>query len=281
MQGDIVGIVDSAGNLVVEYKCDAWGKPISRSSLTTAYETLGRLNPFRYRRYVYDEETGLYYLRSRYYNPEWGRFINADTLLGEVGALGSHNAFAYCVGNPTRLIDIDGESATDVILSNSQTITNLDGPYPIADLVFVGLLACAWFYDCLRGNPATNSTAASSSSSARTQQNSSLTAEGELKGVASRYGNLQCVQAKNAMLQYLMSQNLHGSVIELRFPPYPGFVYSNMYNKQISENGYHVGIEYKGIVYCNVHPTGLPEQAWINDFEAGFGAKPIVTKINF
>ena len=82
LQGDIVGIVDSAGALVVEYKYDAWGKPIARSSLTTAYEALGRLNPFRYRGYVWDEETELYYLRSRYYRPEWGWFVNADVCLG-------------------------------------------------------------------------------------------------------------------------------------------------------------------------------------------------------
>ena len=70
--------------------------------------TLGILNPFRYRGYVYDEETGLYYLRSRYYNPAWGRFINSDTLLGEVGAVGSHNQFAYCGNNPVVRVDYSG-----------------------------------------------------------------------------------------------------------------------------------------------------------------------------
>ena len=67
LQGDVVGIVDSAGSLVVEYKYDAWGKPILVRTLTTAYEALAELNPFRYRGYVFDEETRLYYLRSRYY----------------------------------------------------------------------------------------------------------------------------------------------------------------------------------------------------------------------
>ena len=91
MHGDIVGIVDSAGALVVEYKYDAWGKPIARRSLTTAYEALGRLNPFRYRGYVYDEETGLYYLRSRYYRPEWGRFVNADNRGGSAHRAATQN----------------------------------------------------------------------------------------------------------------------------------------------------------------------------------------------
>ncbi len=66
LQGDIIGILDSNGSLGVEYRYDAWGKPISTTgSLTT---TLGELNPFRYRGYVWDLETELYYLRSRYYN---------------------------------------------------------------------------------------------------------------------------------------------------------------------------------------------------------------------
>ena len=75
--------------------------------MTTALDTL---NPFRYRGYVYDEETGLYYLRSRYYNPEWGRFINADTLLGNVGGLLSHNLFAYCGNSPFLFKDPSGHT---------------------------------------------------------------------------------------------------------------------------------------------------------------------------
>lgn len=106
VQGDVTGIVDNTGSIVVEYKYDAWGYPIGTSgSLTT---TLGRLNPFRYRGYMYDEETGLYYLRSRYYNPNWGRFINADILLGKVGGLLSHNAWIYCFDNPISYADQNG-----------------------------------------------------------------------------------------------------------------------------------------------------------------------------
>ena len=73
--------------------------------MTTA---LAALNSFRYRGYVYDEETGLYYLRSRYYNPEWGRFINADTVLGQGGALLRHNLFAYFGNDPVNFHDPDG-----------------------------------------------------------------------------------------------------------------------------------------------------------------------------
>jgi RHS repeat-associated protein len=58
--------------------------------------------------YRYDTETGLYYLQSRYYNPEWDRFINADALGEIVGQLVSHNLFAYCRNNPVSRLDSDG-----------------------------------------------------------------------------------------------------------------------------------------------------------------------------
>ena len=76
LQGDIVGILDASGSLVVEYSYDAWGKPTAVAGGMAG--TLGALNPFRYRGYVWDEETGLYYLRSRYSNPEIGRFTSTD-----------------------------------------------------------------------------------------------------------------------------------------------------------------------------------------------------------
>ena len=66
LQGDIVAILDSTGTAVVNYVYDAWGRPISKTGSMAG--TLGTVQPFRYRGYVYDEETGLYYLRSRYYN---------------------------------------------------------------------------------------------------------------------------------------------------------------------------------------------------------------------
>ena len=94
LQGDIVGILDSTGALVVEYKYDAWGQPLGTSG--SMADTLGKRNPFRYRGYVYDEESGLYYLRSRYYDPEWGRFINADVNLGQGFGIFHHSLFINC-----------------------------------------------------------------------------------------------------------------------------------------------------------------------------------------
>ncbi len=107
LQGDIVGIVDSSGNLVVEYKYDAWGKPTLVRTLTTAYEALAKLNPFRYRGYLFDTTTGLYLLKERMYNSEMGRFINEDRLIANV-PLGK-NAFSYCQNNPQNGIDSNGD----------------------------------------------------------------------------------------------------------------------------------------------------------------------------
>ena len=108
-QGDVTGLVDSSGTQVVAYTYDAWGNPLTTTG--TMADTLGKLNPFRYRGYVYDTETGLYYLQSRYYNPETGRFINADapeTLLKAYETALQYNLFAYCWNKPVSLCDPDG-----------------------------------------------------------------------------------------------------------------------------------------------------------------------------
>ena len=120
LQGDIIAIVDGSGNRVVEYTYDAWGKELSKTG--TLATTLGSLNPFRYRGYVFDEETGLYYLRSRYYNPAWGRFVNADTLLGSPDELLTHNIFAYCENKVVSYYDNSGNEKTSVHISSSGSV---------------------------------------------------------------------------------------------------------------------------------------------------------------
>ena len=106
-QNDIIGLFDGAGTQVVSYTYDAWGKLISTDG--SLKDTVGVKNPYRYRGYRYDTETGLYYLQSRYYNPEWGRFINADRIIGVQGFLLSHNMFTYCLNNPVMYEDPNGD----------------------------------------------------------------------------------------------------------------------------------------------------------------------------
>lgn len=108
LQGDVVGLLDSSGTLVVEYKYDAWGKLMDTRTLTNAYEPLSKCNSFRYREYVCDEEIWMYWIKSRYYDPKLCRFINVDLILGNIGSALTHNAWAYCYNKPTVLVDPEG-----------------------------------------------------------------------------------------------------------------------------------------------------------------------------
>ncbi|EYE87111.1 hypothetical protein Q428_15270, partial [Fervidicella metallireducens AeB] len=102
-QGDIIGLLDSTGTQVVSYTYDSWGKLISIDG--SLKDSVGVKNPYRYRGYRYDTEAGMYYLNSRYYNPDLGRFINSDSITGVAGELLSHNAFAYCMNNVVNMDD--------------------------------------------------------------------------------------------------------------------------------------------------------------------------------
>ncbi|MDD4476286.1 MAG: hypothetical protein PHV95_10990 [Eubacteriales bacterium] len=117
IQGDIKYIYNMSGRLLVEYSYDAWGNTISITDANgnaIAPEDLEavhavKYNPFRYRGYYYDSETGFYYLNSRYYDPQVGRFINADSVIADVGGeILGNNLFAYCFNNPVNLIDSEG-----------------------------------------------------------------------------------------------------------------------------------------------------------------------------
>ena len=101
----MIALVEGTGTKVVEYYYDAWGKLLSKTG--TLAGTLGTLNPFRYRGYVYDEETGLYYLRSRYYWAERCRFVNADIVTKE-------NMYSYCYNSPMNYSDSNGETASNI-----------------------------------------------------------------------------------------------------------------------------------------------------------------------
>ena len=106
LQGDVVGILDSTGAPVVHYTYDVWGNLLSTTGSLAS--TIGVLNPIRYRGYVYDTETQLYYLQSRYYDPEIGRFINADAFTSTGQGLTGNNMFAYCGNNPVNYVDPTG-----------------------------------------------------------------------------------------------------------------------------------------------------------------------------
>lgn len=110
LTGNITSIVDKNGLIMVEYQYDAWGRWLNQATAakTSIGTTLLSLNPFLYKGYIYDNETGFYYLKSRYYSPEVRRFINVDSEVGDVGNLENYNLFAYCINNPVMLADENG-----------------------------------------------------------------------------------------------------------------------------------------------------------------------------
>ena len=117
LQGDIVGIRNSTGTLVAQYVYDAWGnhRQITDGScndVSADTSHIANINPFRYRGYYYDVETGWYYLNARYYDPNVGRFLSpddTDLLLLSPRALTDKNLYAYCDNNPVMRVDSNGE----------------------------------------------------------------------------------------------------------------------------------------------------------------------------
>ena len=117
-QGDVIAIIDDYAERVVNYEYSAWGELLSVTG--SKADTVGVLNPFRYRGYCYDTETGLYYISSRYYDPEVGRWINADGYISTGNGVLEKNMYAYCLNNPVNMLDPSGEIAiTTLILIGS------------------------------------------------------------------------------------------------------------------------------------------------------------------
>ena len=111
-QNDIIGILDSSLNQIVSYEYDSWGNILSvkddKGNDITSSTHIGLINPYRYRSYRYDSEIGLYYLQSRYYSPEWGRFINADKYLQTGQGMLDKNMYVYCENNLINRTDYNG-----------------------------------------------------------------------------------------------------------------------------------------------------------------------------
>ena len=113
VQGDVYKVVNASGSVVASYTYDAWGK------VTASSGAMADINPVRYRSYYYDKETNLYYLQSRYYDPETGRFINADGLFSS--GITTTNMFSYCCNNPIVSADESGHYAYNKMLRTTDS----------------------------------------------------------------------------------------------------------------------------------------------------------------
>ena len=118
VQGDVIALADaSTGKLAATYTYDAWGKIVKingQNPEDVASTNIANINPFRYRGYYYDTETGLYYVSSRYYDPEIGRWINADGYVSTGQGVLGNNMFAYCGNNPVNRVDPTGQFWSEI-----------------------------------------------------------------------------------------------------------------------------------------------------------------------
>ena len=112
IQGDIIGIINNSGSIVAKYVYDAWGNHTvytGTGSVDTTTTSVGNMNPFRYRSYYYDTETEYYYLKTRYYVPKIGRFLNLDSFeYLDQEVINGLNLYAYCLNNPVMYSDGSG-----------------------------------------------------------------------------------------------------------------------------------------------------------------------------
>ena len=121
LKGDVVGIYNNLGEYIAKYEYDAWGKVIAVTDANDVEITdqthIAHINPIRYRGYYYDSETKWYYLQSRYYNPEVGRFLNSDSISDSGAGVLGFNTFIYCANNPVNATDPSGHFVISAFLA--------------------------------------------------------------------------------------------------------------------------------------------------------------------
>ena len=119
LQGDVVAILNAAGEVVAEYVFDAWGNSLHHSGY------MATINPITYRGYYWDWATRLFYLQSRYYCPMLRRFISADVYIDTADGILGTNMYAYCHNDPINFWDPNGESRLPPMVLPLQYILNL------------------------------------------------------------------------------------------------------------------------------------------------------------
>ena len=243
-QGDITGLIDAAGTQVVSYTYDSWGKLVSIDG--SLKNTVGLNNPYRYRGYRYDNETGLYYLSSRYYNPDNCQFINADdtAFLGATGTALSYNLFSYCENNPVNMADYNGDIPQWIIT----------GVIHLAITRIAGLYGWAWYYSAKGAISAAGNTflAYKGYSLSRAMFNHGMWG----------YGGTPSLSIKDLMISRLKSSNIMNNAISNILKSARGnsinengwveFNRSNLINADLYYSLQHVSFNVKGTKWSGI-----------------------------
>ena len=128
LQGDVLGLYDAWGKKVAAYYYDAWGNATVyevtqdengnnvHTVVTEGTDHISYVNPIRYRGYYYDDDLGLYYLQSRYYDSTVGRFLNCDNISDQGAGILGYNLFLYASNNPINFSDPSGHSIIGAIV---------------------------------------------------------------------------------------------------------------------------------------------------------------------
>ena len=112
---NIIGIIDINGKIVVKYSYDAWGA--IKSIIDTSSSGIGKLNPFRFKGYYYDNESSMYYCKTRYYVPQWGRWLSADSIeYLNPESVNGLNLYIYCENDPIDKSDPSGHFAISLLV---------------------------------------------------------------------------------------------------------------------------------------------------------------------
>jgi hypothetical protein len=187
----------------------------------------------------------------------------------------STNLYAYVINNPILYTDPSGLALPLVIPPVAKWIAG----------VIAGGAGVGWAANEI-GNEIGNSgyfDAPMCEGNNTSAANTTRVSRGELGRIAGRFGNLECDDAARAMRDHLIRHNQHGELLILTFPnAHLGWVVSDTFgaNRHVSRSGWHHGILYNGLVHCNVHPNGIPEAAWIDDFHASAPPK-LLTRVPF
>ncbi|MFA7126403.1 MAG: RHS repeat-associated core domain-containing protein, partial [Bacilli bacterium] len=295
LQNDIIGIVDETGNLVVEYTYDAYGNIIKL--VDTSNCDLSTVNPFRYRSYYYDKETGWYYLNSRYYDPLVKRFITMDSV-----EYSGSNMFKYCNNNPIMYVDFDGCFPKSVLdLVNRLSAATIFAQYAsmlytsfaaglakigayITGILLPKVSAIFWCHPWLIAGIIVTAVALVVSTVVILYNKAIANSISSIGSIARSHTKekYECKEAALEMKDALIKKKQKGALVSLSFPNVGNqYVYSMRYGDSfpISKNGMHWGVLFEGKVYCTIYPEGISETGWKSSFYTPYGTFPIYKKI--